>query len=326
MTSSSAPPPPEERPDPDGRRGTASTASGRGWFRRLAGSRVVRRAHALLTASSRPDRHRPGAREAGGEETELEALFGPDLYTFSGSPQGSPDTSTTFDPAPPPRPIEQAVIDSVPWVEVPVPPDAEEPERYTRSAQVVSPVRMGSTPFGEEPGLLWPSADSEKEVAPPTGTGPTGQAEPDQRPQAAVTTPVPGPEPEPVAPDVQRRRRRARHARPTPEDPLVTLRPTGGGEPVLLRGLTVVGRDPENISPYPDVELLALDDPSRSVSKTHAMLAPTPDGLWVMDLHSTNGTRIGHHGARTRLEPEVITPAPAGSVLHLGRATYYVEP
>ena len=109
MTSSSAPPPPEERPDPDGRRWTASTASGRGWFRRLAGSRVVRRAHALLTASSRPDRHRPGAREAGGEETELEALFGPDLYTFSGSPQGSPDTSTTFDPAPPPRPIEQAL-------------------------------------------------------------------------------------------------------------------------------------------------------------------------------------------------------------------------
>ena len=72
----------------------------------------------------------------------------------------------------------------------------------------------------------------------------------------------------------------------------VRLVPLLGGNPILIHEPTVVGRDPDNISAYPGAERVALDDPTRSVSKTHAAIFPLLDGVWVTDLHSTNGTRV----------------------------------
>jgi hypothetical protein len=60
------------------------------------------------------------------------------------------------------------------------------------------------------------------------------------------------------------------------------------GRRVRVDSRTLLGRNPQR-DDSPAV-LLRVDDPSRSVSKTHLELVPTPDGLRVTDLGSTNGT------------------------------------
>ena len=101
--------------------------------------------------------------------------------------------------------------------------------------------------------------------------------------------------------------------------------PLTGGTPIVLDSTTVVGRDPDNISEYRDATCVALGDANRSISKTHAALAPVPGGLWITDLHSTNGTRIESNGAVTALVPEKEEAAMPGSKVVFGNAVYRVS-
>ena len=126
------------------------------------------------------------------------------------------------------------------------------------------------------------------------------------------------------APDTRTRRRTARHRRRTDEQTIVLV-PDTGGEAIPLPEPTVVGRDPRNISAYPQAQRASIFDPSRSVSKTHALLVPVPGGVWVTDLHSTNGTRIESNGAVTALVPEKEEAAMPGSKVVFGNAVYRVS-
>lgn len=126
------------------------------------------------------------------------------------------------------------------------------------------------------------------------------------------------------APDTRTRRRTARHRRRTDEQTIVLV-PDTGGESIPLPEPTVVGRDPRNISAYPQARRASIFDPSRSVSKTHALLVPVPGGVWVTDLHSTNGTRIESNGAVTALVPEKEEAAMPGSKVVFGNAVYRVS-
>ena len=101
--------------------------------------------------------------------------------------------------------------------------------------------------------------------------------------------------------------------------------PLTGGTPIVLDSTTVVGRDPDNISEYRDATCVALGDANRSISKTHAALAPVPGGLWITDLHSTNGTRIEEEGHVTVARPGESIPVPTGATIVLGSAAYRVE-
>ena len=106
----------------------------------------------------------------------------------------------------------------------------------------------------------------------------------------------------------------------------VRLAPLLGGNPILIHEPTVVGRDPDNISAYPGAERVALDDPTRSVSKTHAAIFPLLDGVWVTDLHSTNGTRVEYRDGRTvEAVPDKALSALEGSTIFFGRIAFKVE-
>lgn len=106
----------------------------------------------------------------------------------------------------------------------------------------------------------------------------------------------------------------------------VRLVPLLGGNPILIHEPTVVGRDPDNISAYPGAERVALDDPTRSVSKTHAAIFPLLDGVWVTDLHSTNGTRVEHRDGRSiEAVPDKALSALEGSTVFFGRIAFKVE-
>lgn len=88
--------------------------------------------------------------------------------------------------------------------------------------------------------------------------------------------------------------------------------PTTGWSAVLPDGRTIpltrpllFGRDPGNNPDYPDAVLVPIDDPAKSMSKTHAAIVVDGDKATVTDLHSTNGTKLAVDGGRTVLAPGI---------------------
>lgn len=85
------------------------------------------------------------------------------------------------------------------------------------------------------------------------------------------------------------------------------------GAPVYL------GRSPIAAPEHPNAVLVPIDDPAKSMSKTHARIAVSGVALEVTDLHSTNGTRIEAQGAPAiAVSPAVAHFVPAGSSIVLG--------
>jgi hypothetical protein len=100
-----------------------------------------------------------------------------------------------------------------------------------------------------------------------------------------------------------------------PVRPVPIELPTGAVH--VVAGPTLAGRDPQAADG--GWTLLALDDPRRSVSKTHAELGVDHGGLWVTDRGSTNGTVVSVPGAPPRVvEPGARVRVPAGASIHLG--------
>jgi pSer/pThr/pTyr-binding forkhead associated (FHA) protein len=64
------------------------------------------------------------------------------------------------------------------------------------------------------------------------------------------------------------------------------------GRRVALRGPVLIGRNPAGYDDETVQELLAVDDPGKSVSKTHLAVWNDQSGVWVQDRKSTNGTRV----------------------------------
>ena len=77
--------------------------------------------------------------------------------------------------------------------------------------------------------------------------------------------------------------------------------PVGGLQVVLrlsdgrrlpLRGMTLLGRHPQPDGNEIITDLITVDDPRRSVSKTHLLVGMDSRGLFVQDRRSTNGTIV----------------------------------
>jgi len=90
------------------------------------------------------------------------------------------------------------------------------------------------------------------------------------------------------------------------------------GARVVLGPLTLLGRDPSPAPGEDHAVLVPVDDPQRSVSKTHLAIGLDESGVWAVDRTSTNGTEIEQHGQRARLVPGERTAVPPGATLHLG--------
>ena len=96
----------------------------------------------------------------------------------------------------------------------------------------------------------------------------------------------------------------------------------GATLPVSGRGR--IGRDPV-VGAEPVTHLVPLTDASKSVSKTHLEFTLADGGLWVCDLHSTNGSSIEHAGTRTALVAGEWVRAEPGAIVHVGSRTFRVE-
>jgi pSer/pThr/pTyr-binding forkhead associated (FHA) protein len=62
------------------------------------------------------------------------------------------------------------------------------------------------------------------------------------------------------------------------------------GQEFEIKGFTLIGRNPDK-DVMPNADLIAVQDSTKTMSKTHAALAISQEGkLLIEDLESTNGT------------------------------------
>lgn len=97
------------------------------------------------------------------------------------------------------------------------------------------------------------------------------------------------------------------------------------GRDFQLDRSVLVGRNPMGQTGEQHAQLLAVDDPGRSISKTHLHLLTDGTGIWVTDRQSTNGSAVTTpDGLRTPLVPGVPTFVTPGSSVHFGDRTFYL--
>jgi len=71
--------------------------------------------------------------------------------------------------------------------------------------------------------------------------------------------------------------------------------PDGSDLPIVKA--VFIGRDPARTPDRPGADVRPIDDPARSLSKTHALLELDAGSLWVHDLNSTNGVVVAAPGS-----------------------------
>jgi hypothetical protein len=88
----------------------------------------------------------------------------------------------------------------------------------------------------------------------------------------------------------------------------------------------IVGREPHPEETGWRGVLVAVPDPTRSISKSHFAFGPHEAGLWVEDLASTNGTRvILPSGVSRQLQHGDKTPIGPGTIISFGDRSARVE-
>lgn len=91
-------------------------------------------------------------------------------------------------------------------------------------------------------------------------------------------------------------------------------------------GTIVLGRNPLAPASHPTASPVPVDDPQRSVSKTHVALTATREGVLVEDLHSTGGTVVVRaDGEETPVLPGAPVQARAGDTVRYGQRSVVVD-
>lgn len=91
-------------------------------------------------------------------------------------------------------------------------------------------------------------------------------------------------------------------------------------------GTIVLGRNPLAPASHPTASPVPVDDPQRSVSKTHVALTATREGVLVEDLHSTGGTVVVRaDGEETPVLPGAPVQARAGDTVRYGQRSVVID-
>lgn len=133
----------------------------------------------------------------------------------------------------------------------------------------------------------------------------------------AVPTPRTSPRGDTVSSDSRPAEIQRVRSQPQPNQSVGLYFEDGSSSSLDVPAAIVLGRSP---TPVQDAGfVLALKDTTKTLSRNHALLEATSQGLWVTDLGSTNGSAIVLNGNETiRLAPHVRTPFESGSRLMLG--------
>jgi uncharacterized RDD family membrane protein YckC len=192
-------------------------------------------------------------------------------------------------------PVQVASPTGPPAVPQPVAPDAGAPtgRRAARAAEQAAPVPASSAPQQPVPGQPVP-----------------GQSVPGQQAPTGIRPIVPAAaQPEPAAPS-----RAVHQEQPAPF--LVTL---DTGEVMTVTGPGLIGRMPRPAPGERCDHVIVVDDPERSVSRTHARFGIDDGTFWVSDAGSGNGTTLRLPGGRVITVPaDQRVLVPSGSTIQVG--------
>lgn len=86
-----------------------------------------------------------------------------------------------------------------------------------------------------------------------------------------------------------------------------------------------LGRNPSPPPQYPDAVLARVNDPAMSVSKTHLVVGRDAEGMFALDLHSTNGSATRSNGQQTPLPPGQRVPLAPGTRIDFGQCSLRIE-
>lgn len=213
--------------------------------------------------------------------------------------------------------------------------------------QVLSPVagaapRAHSAPAQAASALHPPAQAGSVQSPAPLNPQPQPQLQPQTMPSQTMPYTAPssfappsGPAVGPPAPVGQG------HRQPVDDEDVerTQVRPGAGGPPPVavlrirlddgrdfqLDRSVLLGRNPVGQAGEQHAQLLAVEDPGRSISKTHLHLLTDGAGVWVTDRNSTNGSAVtAPNGVRTPLAPGVPTFVTPGSSVHFGDRTFYL--
>jgi hypothetical protein len=146
------------------------------------------------------------------------------------------------------------------------------------------------------PPVLTPAVEPVKPVAAAPVPAPT--------PTATPPNPAPTPREQPAAPAAA---------------PSTWVAVLDDGREVPVRGLVVLGRNPQSRPGEEAAELVKVADETRTVSKSHLALNVDAVGLLVADRSSTNGSTVTTpDGATTACVPEQAVRVSEGSVVSMG--------
>ena len=159
---------------------------------------------------------------------------------------------------------------------------------------------------------------------------PVGEAASDLAP-AGESVPEPEPEPEPdgevvaAAPAGPDEHTRLPTTMRAPEIARFVLQ-FSTGECVTVSGSGLIGRRPA-AQPGEDFEtLVAIDDPSRSVSKTHLEFGQDGGSFWISDRFSANGTVVKEPERAAKLAaPGMRSRVSRGSRVEIGEQFFVVS-
>ncbi|MEI2778222.1 MAG: RDD family protein [Tetrasphaera sp.] len=118
------------------------------------------------------------------------------------------------------------------------------------------------------------------------------------------------------------------------EDDLAATMRRGASSPIIhldngqvatVDHVILLGRNPAQMTGFEDARVLPVADGERSISKTHLAVGPAGAGVWVQDLHSTNGVRITDPaGGTARITPGERTTVLPGATVTYGDRSFVV--
>lgn len=113
---------------------------------------------------------------------------------------------------------------------------------------------------------------------------------------------------------------------PGPSRPRTYVLTLDTGEAMSVSGPGVIGRAPRPRDGDRCDHVVTIDDPERSLSRTHARFGIDARGFWVCDAGSGNGTvLVLPSGQSVVVAPERPTPVPTGATIRIGDRTVLVE-
>ncbi|MET3172196.1 UNVERIFIED_ORG: putative RDD family membrane protein YckC [Arthrobacter sp. UYCu721] len=214
----------------------------------------------------------------------------------------------------PQAPVTQPPVQ--PWQPAVQHPPAQQP-----AAQQPSPVQpYAPQPYAAQPSSAPPSF-APQPYAPQSST-PIQAPQAPHAPAAAPAVPPPAAQSHPDD-DIDRTQMRGGAAYAAP---VAVLRiKLDDGRDFQLDRNVLLGRNPLGQAGEQQAQLLAVNDPGRSISKTHLHLLTDGAGIWVTDRNSTNGSAVTTpDGRRTPLRPAVPAFVSPGSTVHFGDRSFHL--